>query len=132
VPVARLGVSCPDGVDGAVKVGLRARNASVTWTAAASRGLDVFPAGGSIKAGGSVSIWVTVIDPDSAGSGRVSFTSNGGGASCSLSWDGSAPQATAPPTDEPTAAPEPTESPTGPRSSSQEDTEAGKANTMSQ
>lgn len=111
-PAARLAASCPSGIDGAAKIGLRARNASVSWVATASQGLDVFPASGSVKAGGSVLIWVTVVDPNSGGSGRVSFTSNGGTATCSLSWNGREPQASDPPTDEPTPTPEPSESPT--------------------
>ncbi|WP_188191831.1 RNA polymerase sigma factor [Nonomuraea sp. SYSU D8015] len=110
-PGARLATSCPSGIDGAAKIGLRARNASVSWVATASQGLDVFPASGSIKAGGSVQIWVTVVDPNGSGTGRVAFTSNGGTAVCSLSWDGREPQASDPPIDEPTASPEPTESP---------------------
>ncbi|TMR94808.1 hypothetical protein [Nonomuraea basaltis] len=122
-PGARLGVSCPPelgGIDGAAKIGLSARNASVSWVATAAQGLDVFPASGSIKAGGSVQIWVTIIDPNSGGDGRVSFTSNGGTASCSLSWNGREPQTSGPPTDDPTASPEPTESATGMESSSVE------------
>ncbi|WP_327589426.1 sigma-70 family RNA polymerase sigma factor [Nonomuraea sp. NBC_00507] len=119
-PGARLGVSCPGGIDGAAKIGLSARNASVSWVATASQGLDVFPASGSIKTGGSVMIWVTVIDPNEAGTGRVTFTSNGGTGTCSLSWDGREPQASDPPSDEPTPTPEPTESPTGLETSSVE------------
>jgi RNA polymerase sigma factor (sigma-70 family) len=117
-PGAKLGATCPRGIDGTAKIGLRARYASVSWIATASQGLDVFPASGSIKAGGSVKLSVTVIDPDDAGSGRVSFTSNGGTASCSLSWDGREPEASHPPTDEPTTSPEPTDSPTGLETSS--------------
>ncbi|MGN9838791.1 sigma factor [Nonomuraea sp. H19] len=112
-PGAKLGVSCPGDLDGAAKIGLSARNASVSWVATASQGLDVFPASGSIKAGGSVRIWVTVIDPDSDGTGRVSFTSNGGTASCALSWDGRDAEASDPPTEEPTPTPEPSESLSG-------------------
>ncbi|RVX43993.1 RNA polymerase sigma factor (sigma-70 family) [Nonomuraea polychroma] len=119
-PGARLGVSCPEALDGAAKIGLSARNASVSWVATGSQGLDVFPASGSIKNGGSVTIWVTVIDPNDAGTGRVSFTSNGGTATCSLSWDGREPQASDPPTDEPTPTPEPTASPSEMETSSVE------------
>ncbi|MEV0232590.1 sigma-70 family RNA polymerase sigma factor [Nonomuraea sp. NPDC050786] len=108
-PGARLGTSCPQAIDGAAKVGLRARNAAVSWVATASQGLDVFPASGSIKAGGSVAIWVTVLDPDSSGRGRVTFTSNGGTASCSLAWNGRTGQ-TSEPTGEPTASAEPSAS----------------------
>ncbi|MFG6197142.1 hypothetical protein [Nonomuraea sp. JJY05] len=110
VPPARLRTSCPKAIDGAAKIGLGARNAAVSWVATASQGLDVFPASGSIKAGGSVAIWVTIVDPSAAGRGRVAFTSNGGSASCSLSWDGDGPE-TSDPTDEPTSSSEPTPSP---------------------
>ncbi|GGS76501.1 sigma-70 family RNA polymerase sigma factor [Nonomuraea spiralis] len=110
VPVARLGTSCPASIEGAAKIRMRARNASVSWVATASQGLDVFPATGSIKAGGSVSIWVTVIDPSAAGRGRVSFTSNGGTASCSLAWNADRAPQPDPPSDPP-ASPEPSEAP---------------------
>jgi hypothetical protein len=56
---------------------------------------------------------VTVVDPNGSGSGRVSFTSNGGTATCSLSWHGRDPQASDPPIDQPTSSAEPSESPTG-------------------
>ncbi|MFI7635596.1 sigma-70 family RNA polymerase sigma factor [Nonomuraea sp. NPDC049400] len=105
---ARLGTSCPEAIDGAAKIGLSARNAAVSWVATASQGLDVFPASGSIKAGRSVAIWVTILDPDSAGRGRVAFTSNGGTATCSLAWNGRQPPE---PTGEPTASAEPSASP---------------------
>ncbi|GAA3551667.1 hypothetical protein GCM10022419_034960 [Nonomuraea rosea] len=118
VPGARLRASCPRAIDGAAKIGLSARNASVSWVATAAQGLDVFPASGSIKAGGSVAIWVTIVDPNGSGSGRVSFTSNGGTATCSLSWNGRDPQSSEPPTDQPTSSPEPSESPTGVETSS--------------
>ncbi|MEV0595046.1 RNA polymerase sigma factor [Nonomuraea cavernae] len=85
---ARLGATCPDGIDGAATVRLTARGAAVTWTANASQGLGVYPASGSIKAGRSASVWVTVTDPNTPGSGTVSFGSTGGGGSCSLSWQG--------------------------------------------
>ncbi|MGV9380113.1 RNA polymerase sigma factor [Nonomuraea sp. NPDC003707] len=109
-PGARLRTSCPKAIDGAAKIGLGARNATVSWVATASQGLDVFPASGSIKSGGSVAIWVTIVDPNAAGRGRVAFTSNGGSASCSLSWDGDGPE-TSDPTDEPTNSSEPNPSP---------------------
>ncbi|MBF8185910.1 sigma-70 family RNA polymerase sigma factor [Nonomuraea sp. K274] len=117
-PGARLGASCPRGIEGVAKIGLSARNAAVSWVATASQGLDVSPASGSIKAGGSVAIWLTVIDPTSSGSGRVAFTSNGGTATCSLSWDGDLPPISEPPTDPPTNSAEPTVSPTGTDTSS--------------
>ncbi|MET7337221.1 sigma-70 family RNA polymerase sigma factor [Nonomuraea sp. NPDC005650] len=110
VPGARLRMSCPKAIEGAAKIGLGARNAAVSWVATASQGLDVFPASGSIKAGGSVAIWVTITDPSAAGRGRVAFTSNGGSASCSLSWDGDEPE-TSDPTDDPTTSSEPNSSP---------------------
>ncbi|MEU0569980.1 sigma-70 family RNA polymerase sigma factor [Nonomuraea sp. NPDC005983] len=123
-PGARLATSCPAGIDGVAKVGLRARNATVTWNAASTQGLDVFPASGSIKAGGSVAIWVTVDDPGSAGSGRVSFNSNAGSASCSLSWQGDQPPTSEPPTDPATPTPHPSESTTEPASITSTRTEA--------
>ncbi|MET9341300.1 sigma-70 family RNA polymerase sigma factor [Nonomuraea sp. NPDC003804] len=101
-PAARLSVTCPGTVAGAGTVRLAARDATVTWTAGASDGLDVFPSGGSIKAGRSVSIWVTVNDPGSGGAGTVTIRSNGGGGSCAVSWsgqDGHVPE----PTDDPTS-----------------------------
>ncbi|SEH02498.1 RNA polymerase sigma factor, sigma-70 family [Nonomuraea solani] len=110
VPGARLGVSCPGTIDGEAGIGLRARNATVSWVATASQGLDVRPASGSIRAGGSVTIQVTVADPAGSGSGRVSFTSSGGPATCSLSWHGG-PSTAGPPTDEPTETEEPTPTP---------------------
>jgi hypothetical protein len=51
----------------------------------------VSPAKGSIKAGASAVIWITVDDPGAGGSGTVSFSSNGGRARCSLSWHGQQP-----------------------------------------
>ncbi|KAB8193452.1 sigma-70 family RNA polymerase sigma factor [Nonomuraea phyllanthi] len=106
-PAARLRTSCPKAVEGAAKVRLAARGATVSWTATGSTGLDVFPASGSIKAGRSVAIWVTVLDPGEAGRGRVTFTSNGGGGSCALSWDAQTPRPQEP-TGEPTPPAEPT------------------------
>ncbi|WP_214323141.1 sigma-70 family RNA polymerase sigma factor [Nonomuraea sediminis] len=105
LPGAKLAVSCPGTLDGAAKIGLSARNATVTWSATSSAGLDVFPATGTIKAGGSVAIWVTANNPDEAGSGSVSFASNGGGAGCSLTWHGHQPQVSDPPTDVPSSPP---------------------------
>ncbi|MEV3979372.1 sigma-70 family RNA polymerase sigma factor [Nonomuraea sp. NPDC049758] len=110
-PVARLGTTCPASIAGAAKIGLRARNAAVSWVATASQGLDVFPASGSVKAGGSVSIWVTVVDPSAGGRGRVSFTSNGGAASCSLAWNADRAPESDPPSDPPTPTAEPSEAP---------------------
>ncbi|MER6580776.1 sigma factor-like helix-turn-helix DNA-binding protein [Nonomuraea sp. NPDC001023] len=116
-PVARLGTTCPASIAGAAKIGLRARNAAVSWVATASQGLDVFPASGSVKAGGSVSIWVTVVDPSAGGRGRVSFTSNGGAASCSLAWNADRAPETDPPSDPPTPTADPSETPSeGPSS----------------
>ncbi|MFC4122671.1 RNA polymerase sigma factor [Nonomuraea zeae] len=126
VPGARLAAACPRAIDGAAKIGLSARNASVSWVATAAEGLDVFPASGSIKAGGSVTVWVTVVDPNGSGSGRVSITSNAGPATCSLSWDGRDPQSSEPPSDQPTPSTDPSETPTGAETSSvnHEQTEA--------
>ncbi|MGP4093650.1 sigma-70 family RNA polymerase sigma factor [Nonomuraea sp. KM90] len=121
-PGARLGASCPQSISGVAKIGLSARNAAVSWVATASQGLDVFPASGSVKAGGSVSIWVTVVEPNDSGSGRVSFTSNGGTATCSLSWQGDGPRIPDSPTDEPPATEEPTQTPSsGVATSSEEE-----------
>ncbi|MEU7739900.1 sigma-70 family RNA polymerase sigma factor [Nonomuraea sp. NPDC049158] len=118
---ARFAASCPDGVEDAAKIGLSARNATVAWRATASAGLQVYPANGSIKAGGSLAIWVTIDDPGTGGSGSVSFSSNGGGATCSLSWHGGTQQTPAPPTDQPTSGPEPSETPSGPTQSTSVD-----------
>ncbi|MEV2265484.1 sigma-70 family RNA polymerase sigma factor [Nonomuraea africana] len=109
-PAARLSVTCPGSVAGAGTVRLAARNATITWSAGASDGLDVFPSGGSIKAGQSASVWVTVNDPGSPGAGTVTISSNGGGGSCALSWNGQGghdPE----PTDDPPASPDSTETP---------------------
>ena len=111
VPAARLAVRCPSAIEDTAKVGLRARNATVTWSAAASSGLAVSPATGSVKAGRSVVISVTVDDPGTAGSGTVSFDSNGGDATCSLSWRGDDPQPQTPPSDEPDPDLDPTGTP---------------------
>ncbi|WP_181019788.1 RNA polymerase sigma factor [Nonomuraea typhae] len=108
---ARLSIGCPDSITGAAKIGLRARNASVTWSAAVSAGMGVFPARGTLRAGGSASIWVTIDDPDAAGGGSVAFTSNGGTASCSLSWRGRQPTGEPTPSEDPTPTAEPTETP---------------------
>ncbi|MFI6905859.1 RNA polymerase sigma factor [Nonomuraea sp. NPDC050394] len=111
-PGARLSVGCPSSISGAAKVGLTARNASVSWTSGPSEGLGVFPASGTIKAGASASIWVTVDDPEAAGSGTVTFSSNGGAATCALSWRGrQAPTQEPTPSEEPTPTGEPTETP---------------------
>lgn len=111
VTAARLAVRCPTGIGDTAKVGLRARNATVTWSAGTSSRLDVSPTTGSIRAGGSVVILVTVDDPATAGSGTVSVTSNGGGATCSLSWRGDDPQPQDPPSDEPPPDLDPTGTP---------------------
>jgi hypothetical protein len=111
ITAARLSVLCPSGVGDTAEVGLKARNAAVSWSAGTSSGLGVSPATGSIKAGGSVVILVTVEDPGTAGSGTVSFTSNGGGATCSLSWRGDDPQPEDPPSDEPPPDLDPTGTP---------------------
>ncbi|UBU11691.1 RNA polymerase sigma factor [Nonomuraea gerenzanensis] len=110
VPAARLRTSCPQTIVGVARIGLGARHAAVSWVATASQGLDVHPASGSVRAGASVTVLVTVAEPNAAGSGRVTFTSNGGTATCSLSWQGD--DDPEPPTDDPTATGEPSESPT--------------------
>ncbi|MEV0387823.1 sigma factor [Nonomuraea sp. NPDC050643] len=109
-PGARLGVSCPETVGDTARIGLRARNGAVSWVATASQGLEVRPVSGSIKAGAGATIWVTVADPAGPGSGRVSFTSSGGTATCSLSWPGTS-ETPPPPTGEPEDTDEPTASP---------------------
>ncbi|MEV0996544.1 sigma-70 family RNA polymerase sigma factor [Nonomuraea sp. NPDC050202] len=109
VPEARLRVSCPQTIAGVARIGIGARNAAVSWVATASQGLDVHPASGSVRAGASATVVVTVVEPNASGSGRVTFTSNGGTATCSLSWQGD--DDPEPPTDGPPATEEPTESP---------------------
>ncbi|WP_171055659.1 hypothetical protein, partial [Nonomuraea sp. KC401] len=123
-PGPKLVASCPDGIDGPARIGLRARNAAVSWVATASQGLDVHPASGSIRAGGSVRVVVTVADPTVSGSGRVAFTSNGGTRSCSLSWvaDERPPATDAPDGGVPTDISEPPETPTAGVESSSVDT----------
>ncbi|MEO3794471.1 sigma-70 family RNA polymerase sigma factor [Nonomuraea sp. B10E15] len=123
-PGPRLVASCPEGMDGLARIGLSARNAPVSWVATASQGLDVHPASGSIKAGGSVRVVVTAVDPTVSGRGRVAFTSNGGTRSCSLSWvaDQRPPASDAPDGDVPTEITEPPETPTAGAESSSVDT----------
>ncbi|MEU7001210.1 sigma factor-like helix-turn-helix DNA-binding protein [Nonomuraea sp. NPDC046570] len=85
-PTARLSLGCPGPVDGAGTIQISAREAAVHWTGSASPGLSLYPASGSVKAGGSVAVWVTVDQPGLGGTGRVSFRSNGGRSSCAVSW----------------------------------------------
>ncbi|MFE3452877.1 sigma-70 family RNA polymerase sigma factor [Nonomuraea sp. NPDC059194] len=109
-PAARLSVTCPGSVEGAGTVRLAARDTTVTWSATTSDGLGVFPAGGSIRAGQETSVWVTVNDPGSGGTGTVTIRSNGGGRSCAVSWsgqEGNEPE----PTEEPPTSQGPTETP---------------------
>ncbi|MFC7101322.1 RNA polymerase sigma factor [Nonomuraea rubra] len=87
-PDARLRVTCPQAIVGVARIGLGARNAAVSWVATASQGLDVHPASGSVRTGASATVVVTVVEPNASGSGRITFTSNGGTATCSLSWQG--------------------------------------------
>ncbi|WP_219543812.1 RNA polymerase sigma factor [Nonomuraea harbinensis] len=109
---ARLTTTCPEEVAGAATIGLRARNRTVSWKAAASEGLGVVPAAGSIKPGGTAVVWVTVEDPGTEGSGTVTITSNGGGSACALSWDDPAvPGPTRLPDDDVTASAGPTGTP---------------------
>ncbi|MEU8245961.1 sigma-70 family RNA polymerase sigma factor [Nonomuraea sp. NPDC048916] len=121
VPGARLSATCPNGIDGAATVRLTARNAALSWSASASQGLGVFPASGSIKAGGSASIWVTVTDPNTPGSGTVSFSSNGGGGTCSLSWHGQPRQHSEAPSEDPTPTPDVTDPVSDPSQSASAD-----------
>ncbi|MEO3873932.1 sigma-70 family RNA polymerase sigma factor [Nonomuraea sp. B12E4] len=135
-PGARLTTTCPASIDEVAEIGLRARHAAVSWVATASEGLDAYPATGSIKSGGSMRIWVTVVDPSGSGSGRVVFTSNGGTATCALSWDGERLSTSEPPDDQLTTSPEPSESAsdarTALRESDPESDTAGKTPTNSQ
>ncbi|MFC5824313.1 RNA polymerase sigma factor [Nonomuraea insulae] len=117
-PDARLGASCPQGSWDTAKIRLSARNAAVSWVATASQGLEVSPASGSIRAGASASIWVTITDPNGSGSGRVAFTSNGGTATCSMTWHGEGTSTPEPPTEEPTATDDPTAAPETPETES--------------
>jgi RNA polymerase sigma factor (sigma-70 family) len=122
-PSARLVTTCPQAITGAGEIGLRARNAAVSWVATASQGLDVVPASGSIKAGAAATVRVTVADPYEPGTGRVAFTSNAGTATCALSWQGE--ELPEPPTDQPTASEEPSPVPTsGVATSSADETDA--------
>lgn len=109
-PAARIAVSCPETIDGAAEIRLSARNAAVSWVATASQGLDTRPASGSIRAGGSATVVVTVAVPDESGDGRVTFTSSAGTATCSLSWPGD--ELPEQPSDDPPASETPTASPT--------------------
>lgn len=123
-PSARLAVGCPGTIDGAGKVTLSARNATITWSATSSSGMDVFPASGSIKSGTSIAIWVTVNDPAEPGTGTVAVSSNGGAGSCSVSWRGQLPQSSEPPTDPPTSTPDPSATATSSTAATQETTAA--------
>jgi RNA polymerase sigma factor (sigma-70 family) len=114
---ARLTADCPPQVARGTTIGLRARNATVSWKAVASDGLAVVPAEGSIKPGGTAVVWVTVNEPETPGTGAVTITSNGGRATCTLRWTGTPgspgapedPDATEPPGDEVTLSPGPGE-----------------------
>lgn len=111
-PGARLSLTCPRTVDSAAQIGLSARNATVSWVATAAQGLDVQPASGSVKAGGSAVVWVAVVDPTEPGTGRITFTSNGGTATCTVSWEGSGVHLPELPTDDPPPTHQPSASPT--------------------
>ncbi|WP_329084632.1 sigma factor [Streptosporangium sp. NBC_01469] len=115
-PVAgRLSVSCPGDIgEGAGQIRLAARNATISWSATTSGGLDVHPARGQLKAGARSVIWVTAKDPSESGAGRVAFKSAGGNAGCAISWESPEPDASAPPDD---PAPEPTPTPSAGASS---------------
>ena len=111
----RLSVSCPGDIgEGAGQIRLSARNATVSWSATTSGGLDVHPAQGQLKAGGRSVIWVTAKDPSESGAGRVAFKSAGGNAGCAISWESPEPDASAPPDDPP---PDPTPTPSAGASS---------------
>ncbi|MEV7008067.1 sigma-70 family RNA polymerase sigma factor [Streptosporangium sp. NPDC051022] len=106
---ARLAVSCPTEIEqGTGRIRLTARNTAISWSAITSDGISVHPRRGRLRAGATGVIWITVSDPDVSGSGRVSFTSAGGGSSCAISWETPAPQASEPAGDPP---PEPTQAP---------------------
>ncbi|MEU4573280.1 sigma factor [Nonomuraea sp. ATR24] len=108
---ARIAAACPAAIQGAARVTLRARNAAVTWASTTTDGLTLKPASGTIKAGASAAVWVTVDDPGLPGSGTVTFTSNGGAARCALSWEGQPEPPSDPPEEEPTPSPEPSSTP---------------------
>lgn len=106
----RLAVSCPTDIgEGAGQIRLSARDAALSWSATTSGGLNVHPRRGRLKAGAGAMIWVTAADPGESGTGRVAFTSAGGGSSCAISWESPEPEVSDPPSDPP---PLPTEAPT--------------------
>ncbi len=105
----RLAVSCPTKIEqGSGQIRLTAHNGVISWSATTSGGLDIRPRRGRLRAGAGGVIWVTASDPGESGSGRVSFTSAGGGSSCAISWESPAPEASEPVDDPP---PEPTGNP---------------------
>ncbi|GAA3421403.1 sigma factor-like helix-turn-helix DNA-binding protein [Streptosporangium vulgare] len=111
----RLSVSCPGDIgEGAGQIRLAARNATVSWSATTSGGLDVHPARGQLKAGARSVIWVTAKDPSESGTGRVAFRSAGGNAGCAISWESPEPDASTPQDD---PAPDPTPTPSAGASS---------------
>ncbi|MEU4535265.1 sigma factor [Streptosporangium sp. NPDC023825] len=111
----RLSVSCPGDIgEGAGQIRLSARNATVSWSATTSGGLDVHPAQGQLRAGARSVIWVTAKDPSESGAGRVAFRSAGGNAGCAISWESPESEASTP-QDEP--APDPTPTPSAGASS---------------
>ncbi|WP_440098317.1 sigma factor-like helix-turn-helix DNA-binding protein [Streptosporangium sp. H16] len=111
----RLSVSCPGDIgEGAGQIRLAARNATVSWSATTSGGLDVHPAQGRLRPGASSVIWVTAKDPSESGAGRVAFRSAGGNAGCAISWESPESEASTP-QDEP--APDPTPTPSAGASS---------------
>ncbi|MFI7051251.1 RNA polymerase sigma factor [Streptosporangium canum] len=106
----RLAVSCPTDIgEGAGQIRLSARDAALSWSATTSGGLNVHPRRGRLKAGAGAMIWVTAADPGESGTGRVAFTSAGGGSSCAISWESPEPEVSDPPSD---PHPLPTEAPT--------------------
>ncbi|WP_049568212.1 sigma factor-like helix-turn-helix DNA-binding protein [Nonomuraea sp. SBT364] len=111
-PAVGVATTRPAAIEGAAQVRLRARNAAITWDATATNGLGVHPASGTIKAGASAAVWVTVDDPGLPGGGTVSFTSNGGAVTCALTWEGQPGRPSEQPDEEPTPSPEPSSTPT--------------------
>ncbi|MEV5325262.1 sigma factor-like helix-turn-helix DNA-binding protein [Nonomuraea sp. NPDC052634] len=109
-PAAKLIATCPRSIAGTGEIGLRARNAAVSWVATASQGLEVSPESGSIRAGTTVKVRVTAADPFEPGTGRIAFTSNAGTATCTVSWQGE--EIPEPPTGLPTEDDEPSAAPT--------------------
>ncbi|MET8157601.1 sigma factor-like helix-turn-helix DNA-binding protein [Sphaerisporangium sp. NPDC005289] len=112
-PAARLVVSCPGAFGGkdAGEILISARNASVSWTAAATGALSVSPASGTLKAGVKQRVSVVVSAPEEDGKGAVTLQSAAGAATCAISWEAQDPPPASdpPPDQQPTSDPSPTE-----------------------